>query len=216
LIPGTYKSDVPEAECARIIIKWIEVITNEAKDNLLRAKISQSAQANKHRSLIFLLKLGGRVQLSTLNHRHKYKKAGALQVAKFMPCYNGPYMIIGVDKKNSTVTLDLPNSPNVFPTFHTLVVVPYIENNKDLFPGCKFEKPAPVRMQDRTDEYYVRDIVKEQRRGHGFQYLIRWVSYGSEEDCWIAGSELKDMEALDVWLAKARGDPISPSSVASW
>jgi len=193
----------------------MEIITKEAQDNLLRAKISQAAQANKHRSLTFPFEVGNRVRLSTLHRRHEYKKAGELRVAKFMPRYDGPYTMIDVDRENSTVTLDLPNSPNLFPTFHTSVVVPYVENDADLFPGREFEKPAPVQMQDGTEEYYVRDIIEERRRGRGFQYLVRWVGYGPEEDRWIAGSELKDTEALDVWLAKAKGNPSSPSSVAS-
>ena len=32
------------------------------------------------------------------------------------------------------------------------------------------------------------------------------MGYGAEEDCWIAGSGPKDTEAVDAWLAKARGD----------
>ena len=46
-----------------------------------------------------------------------------------MPHYNGPYTVTDIDKEHSTVTLDLPNSPNICPTFHTSEVLPYIESD---------------------------------------------------------------------------------------
>ena len=121
-----------------------------------------------------------------------------------MPHFDGPYMIVDIDEENSMVTLDLPNSPNIFPTFHTLVVIPYIENNMTLFPGHEFSKPAPITTEDGTEEYFIHDIIDEQCQGHGFHYLVQWVGYGPEEDCWLLGSDLKDTEVLDIWLAKMR------------
>jgi len=135
----------------------------EAQDNLLRAKISQAAQANKTRTLMFPFVIGGRARLSTLHRRHKYKAAGEKCVAKFMPRFDGPYTIINIDETDSTVTLDLPNSPNIFPTFHTSEVVPFVENDPVLFPGREFSKPPPVTMEDRTEEYFVRDIINERQ-----------------------------------------------------
>jgi hypothetical protein len=40
------------------------------------------------------------------------------RVAKFMPYFDGPYTIIDTHPETSNYTLDLPNSPNIFPTFH--------------------------------------------------------------------------------------------------
>ena len=119
-----------------------------------------------------------------------------------MPWFDGPYTIVDIDKENSTVTLDLPNSPNIFPTFHTLVVVPYIENDVTLFPGCKFSKPTPITTEEGTEEYFICNIINERHQGRGYRYLVWWVGYGLEEDCWLSGSDLKDMEALNIWLAK--------------
>ena len=133
-----------------------------------------------------------------------------------MPRYDGPYMIIDTDNKHSTVTVDLPNAPNIFPTYHSSVVLPYIENDATLFPGREFSKPDPITTEDGDKEYYVCDIIDECKQGHGYQYLVRWVGYGPEEDRWISGSELNDTEALDIWLAKARGGKLSLSTSASW
>lgn len=73
-----------------------------------------------------------------------------------MPCYDRPpYTIIGIDEQNSTVTLDMPNFPNIFPIFHTLVVLPYVENNTDLFLGHELNKNLPISMENNTEEYLI-------------------------------------------------------------
>jgi len=112
-----------------------------------------------------------------------------------MPHYDGPYTIVNVDECNSTVTLDLPNSPNIFPTFHTSVVVPYVENDVTLFPNREFTKPPPITMEDGSKEYYIHDIIDERRCRRGYRYLVRWIGYGPEEDRWLSGADVKDTEA---------------------
>ena len=101
--------------------------------------------------------------------------------------------------------LDLPNSPNIFPTFHTSNLLPNIENDVTLFLNREFGKPPPIiMMEDSSEEYFIQDIIDEQQCEYGYQYLVHWVSYGPEEDCWLSGIELKDTKALDIWLAKSR------------
>jgi hypothetical protein len=121
-----------------------------------------------------------------------------------MPQYDGPYIIIDIDEDDSTVTLDLPNSPNIFPTFHTSEVVPYVENDVTLFPNREFSRPPAVTMEDGLEEYFICDIIDEWRCGRGYRYLVRWVGYGAEENRWLKGADLKDTEALNIWLAKCR------------
>ena len=121
-----------------------------------------------------------------------------------MPRFDGPYTVTDINPNHSTITLNLPNSPNIFPTFHTSMVILYIKNDPTLFPNCEFSQPPVLTMEDSSAEYLIHDIVDERRCGNGFHYLTRWTGYGPEEDCWLSGSELKDMEALDIWLAKRR------------
>ena len=163
LVNSTISDNSSEADRTRQVIRRIEGICMEAQDNLLQAKISQAAQANKTHTLTFPFVIGGRAHLSTLHRRHEYKVTGEKCVAKFMPCFDGPYTIIDVDETDSTVTLDLPNLPNVFPTFHTSEVVPFVENDPMLFPGREFSKPPPVMMEDGTEEYFVCNIIDERR-----------------------------------------------------
>ena len=208
LIPAKLSATVANIN-AWHVIRRLEMDVLEAQDNLLRAKISQAVQENKHRTLTFPFTIGSRVRLSTLHRRKEYKTKGEKRVAKFMLRYDGPYTILDVDEDHSTVTLDLPNSPSICPTFHTSEILPYIESNTTLFPSCRFEELNPIITNDGDEEYFVERILDAQRRGRGYQYLVRWRGYGQEHDKWLPGSELQDCEALDLWLASRKGSALS-------
>ena len=138
--------------------------------------------------------------LSTANRRAKYKSQDHLRVAKFMPRFDGPYLITGVNERHSTVTLHLPHSPNSFPIFHTSEVRPFKDNDDTLFPGQTLKPPPPI-TRNGEDEYFIDKIVDERRRAGQIQYRVRWQGEGPEGDKWLPASELEDCEALDLWFA---------------
>jgi hypothetical protein len=74
------------------------------------------------------------VVLSTAHRHQTYESGNEPCVAKFMPHFDGPYKITATDEKHSTVTLDLPGQPTLFPVFHTSEVKPFKENDDVLFP----------------------------------------------------------------------------------
>jgi len=194
-------SDVEDIQ-AIDIIKWLEVDLLEAKDNLITAKLSQTLQANKHRTDNFSLKIDDCVLLSTLHRHNDFKHRRENRVAKFMPRYNGPYRILSIDHNHSTITLDLPNKHNIFPTFHFSQIIPFIENNDRLFPGHQLSQPPPVIIDE--EEYYIDHILDKRVRSHGIQYLVRWTGYSPEDDRWLPANSLKDCEVLDIWQARKR------------
>jgi len=116
-----------------------------------------------------------------------------------MPHYNGPYTIIDTNEKHSTVTIELPNALNVFPTFHTSEVLPFIKCNTNFFPSCKFDKPPPVLTPEGNKEFFIDKILDQWHWGHSYQYLVCWWGYSLEHDWWLLGAELQD------WLA-SRGE----------
>jgi len=126
-----------------------------------------------------------------------------------MPCYDGPYNVINVNEEHSTVTLDLPNSPNICHTFHTSEVLPYIELDTTLFTSHKFNELDPIIASTGDKEFYIDRILNARQQGHGYQYLVHWCGYGHKHDWWLPGSELQDCEALDIWLAMWKGSPSS-------
>jgi len=120
-----------------------------------------------------------------------------------MPCYDGPYVVREVNLMHSTVKLELPNKPHVFPTFHMSQVIPFIENDASLFPSRELSQPPSVII-DEEEEYFINRILDECKRGRGVQYLVRWTGYGPEDDRWLPSSSLTNCEALDIWLARRK------------
>jgi len=175
------------------VIQKLELDVFEAQDNLFKAKLSQSIQANKNRTLTFpFVTVGSQVRLLTLHCRKEYKAKGEKWVAKFMPCFDGPYTITEIDEQNSTVTLDLLNSTNIYPTFHTLQVLPFVESDTEKFPSHHFEEPTPIITEEGNEEQYIDRILDAWHRGQGYQYLVRWHGFGQEHDKWLLGSELEN------------------------
>lgn len=72
--------------------------------------------------------------LSMLNRRKEYKAKNQTCTSKFMPHYNRPYEIVNVHTDTSTITLNMPNAPNLFPTFHTSNIKPCNEKDNHKYP----------------------------------------------------------------------------------
>src|ERR1700734_2093241 len=120
LIPPIVPTSINELtlKAATDIITQIYVDVNKAKDNLFQAKVFQAHFMNGHQAAEDIYSNGDHVMLSTLHRHQEYKKKGAKCVAKFFPCFDSPYDVIDTHPSASTYTLDLPNSPNIFSTFH--------------------------------------------------------------------------------------------------
>ena len=112
----------------------------------------------------------------------EYKSKGDGCTTKFFPRYDGSYIIINAHPETSNYTLELPNLPNVFPTFHSSELKPYLKNNPILFPSREMAEPQPVVTNQGLEEYLVNEIIDSCRRGRGYQYLVQWTGYGPEHN----------------------------------
>jgi RNase H-like domain found in reverse transcriptase/Integrase zinc binding domain len=186
---------------ARQVIENLQTDTADARDNLILAKLSQAHFANPKRSENPPYKIGDKVMLSTLNRRRDYKSRGQNRVAKFMPRYDGPYQITDLHHDASTVTLDMPNAPNLFPTFHISNLKPWLPNDDIKFPSRTLEEPGPINV-DGNEEFLVDSIIDHRKIGRGFRYLVHFTGYGPENDRWISGRELDNNEALEIYWKK--------------
>ncbi len=197
LAPGCPQEDI---NAARVIDKLLDD-TASAKDNLIQANVAQASYANRSRKSDFEIGVGDRVMLSTFHRRRDYKNGDKNRMAKFMPRYDGPYTVTHSNPSLSLYTLDIPNSPAKFNTFHISELRAFVPNNSSLFPSHEHPRPGPVLTEDGLKEHLIDHIVDERRQGRGFQYLVRWVGYGPEDDNWLSQRELEDCKALNVWLA---------------
>ena len=149
---------------AREIIQNIQIDVADARDNLLLSKISQAFYSNSEssRKNVFTYNIGDKVMLSTLNRRRDYKLKGHKRAAKFMPRFDGPYIVVDTHLEASTITLDMPNAPNLFPTFHTSHVKPWNSNDDSKFPSRTVEKPGPIDV-DGVEEFLVDSIIDHKK-----------------------------------------------------
>ena len=88
--PSTSPSD--PLHNAKALLLQLEDDVNAANDNLLLTKITQSAQKIKHRSTEIRYEVGDQVILSTFLCWREYPP-GQNRVAKFMPWFDGPFMV---------------------------------------------------------------------------------------------------------------------------
>ena len=112
--------------------------------------------------------------LSTKHWRWEYMQAHSGCSAKFMPCFDSPYHIVRSPPTKSNYTLELPNEPNHFPTFHSSLLCPYHDNDIDLFPSRALAMPGPVVTTDGEEEWMIQWILDECKCSRGYQYLIQW------------------------------------------
>ena len=210
ILPPLFHSEftTPADKQARELIQRMQLTVSEAQDNLISTKVSQAFHANKSRTAAFPFKVGDKVVLSTLHRRREIRANDPNRVAKFMPRFDGPFVIKNTDERHSTVTLDLPNLPNLFPVFHTSEVKPFFENDDTLFPSRALVPPDPVTLNGQQ-EFFIDKIVDERKRGKKTLYKVRWQGEGPEGDLWLPADELSECEALDLWISRKTSNFIS-------
>ncbi len=135
--------------------------TEAAKDNLIQAKVLQATYANRHRRQDFVLNVGNCVMLSTFHRRRDYKNGDKSHVTKFMPRFDGPFLVTGANPELSSYTLDIPNSPAKFNTFHISELRPFIANDSDLFPSRDHPRPGPILTEDGLEEHFIDRIIDQ-------------------------------------------------------
>jgi hypothetical protein len=204
LLPRSAPDVTPEEIRARAVIESLGRDVLEAQDNLLAAKVSQAHHANKRRSPEIEYVVGDLVMLSTENRRRDYKSKNDDRVAKFMPRYDGPYKIIAAMPEKSLYTLDIPNSPGSYTSFHSKHLKKCTGNNAALFPSRERARPETVTNSAGEEEFFIDKIIDERRKGRGYQYLVTWRGEGPEENRWLPRRELEDCEALELWLNRPK------------
>ncbi len=112
--------------------------------------------------------VGNKVMLNTF-HQHRDFKAGDKNcVTKFMPRFDGPYVVIYANPTLSSYTIEMLNSPNIFLTFHASELKYFVDNNSTLFPLHKHQPPSPIVNNNGIKKFH----IDQQHRGRGYQYLV--------------------------------------------
>ncbi|ESK82131.1 reverse transcriptase-rnase h-integrase [Moniliophthora roreri MCA 2997] len=155
-----------DAKSAADVIETLWLDTMEAQDALLRAKVLQAHQINKHRAPDHTFTPGDKVWLSTKYRRRDFLQKKKDRVAKFVPWFDGLYIVDKAHSELLTYTLNIPNAhKNTCLTFHSSLLKPWTPNDDDLFPQRKHQRPGPIVTEDRIKEYFIDKIIDEHKHG---------------------------------------------------
>ena len=159
--PLVSPSDLPDAATTAIqpLLSELQNDVNDARDNLLEAKINNAFYTNHKRNADDQFQVGDLVMLSTSHRRREYTQHHLNCVAKFVPRFDGPYHVTGTHPETSSYRLHLPDRPDVFPSFHASQLRRHITNDVDLFPSRELPKPGPVLTESGMTEYHIEAII---------------------------------------------------------
>ena len=147
-----------------------------------KAKITMKSQADKHRSIAPIYKIGDQVWLSTEN-LWMLNRASRKLTEKWI----GPYEISSV--MPNAVELKLPKSLCIHPVVNISRVKPYL----GLLPGQPISHPGPIHVTEDCNEEYEVDTIVDSRIYKGkLQYLVHWKGYDESERTWEPVSNLKN------------------------
>jgi len=173
-LPVTSTDNLIETSTIIELIEHLALNVKEAQDNLLRAKINQAESVNRQRGIKVPYKKGDNILLLTEHRRYEYMQAGSRRAAKFMPRFDGLYLVTDVHLEKSNYTLDLLNELNRHPSFHSSQLQKFIENNSKLFPSQALSRPGLIVTAEGEEEWVIEWIIDKYRCGWGHQYLVRW------------------------------------------
>jgi hypothetical protein len=154
------------------IISQIKLDVTEAKGNLLQVKVQQAHYANRQCRSGKIFFIGDKVMFSMLHRRNEYKKKREKRTAKFFPHFNGLYEIIRAHPETHSYTINMPNSPNVFPTFYIGKLKQFLLNNAALFPSWELLQLGPILTSEGLEEYMINKIINTQRCRWSWKFLV--------------------------------------------
>ena len=165
-----------------------------AKQAVHTAQAQQAAYANRRRSADIHYEVGDVVLLNNQN------------LILHVPCpklsrqFSGPFAILAVDGVN--VTLQLPDTWSIHPTFHQSLMKHYYGNPPD------DEQPGHVPTAEGDPEVFEGEEIRGKRtRGKGrskyVQYFVKWKGYPESDNLWQDANAMGD--SADVVAAYEAG-----------
>ena len=179
-------SNPPEAER---VAKHLQSIHSQLQHHLRKSQARYKMTADAHRVEEPQYHINDLVLLSTKNVRTDRP------TKKLDYIYIGPYRI---KRRINSVAyeLDLPTNSRLHPVFHTSLLKPY---KADPSNSRRVILPPPLASNDGEQGWILEEILDVRRKGNGYQYLIKWLDYGHEDDTWETRTTLKDDELLRAW-----------------
>ena len=169
-------------DVSALVAKDFTAIFNKVIAASEKAKITRKSQADKHRSIAPIYKIGDQVWLSTDNLCMLNRA-----LKKLTEKWIGPYKISSI--MPNVVELKLPKTLQIHPVVNISRVKPYLGP----LPGQPVSHPGPIHVTEDRDEEYEVDTIIDSRIYRGkLQYLVHWKGYDESERTWELVSNLRN------------------------
>jgi Chromo (CHRromatin Organisation MOdifier) domain len=172
-IPTTFKNTKFPSVAERI-----KNLVTSREEALAAHELARSRMAERIKSNFTSFKKGQIVWLDSRHLKTNYHK-------KMAPKQEGPFEIKEV-LGPVTYQLKLPESWRIYKVFHAVLLQPYRENE---VYGENYIRPPPD-IEEGEEVYEVEQILKHRKRGQGYEYLVKWVSYPITKASWEPKSNL--------------------------
>jgi Chromo (CHRromatin Organisation MOdifier) domain len=149
----------------------IKQIMTDRDEALAAHELARARIAERRQNTFTLFTVGQKVWLDTRNMKMNYHKKMALKREGLFKIKEvlGPV----------TYQLKLPTTWKIHNVFHAVLLKPYIKTE---VYGENFSRPVPDILD--REVYNMETILKHQRRGQSYQYLIKWEGYPISEALW--------------------------------
>ncbi|KAG9395272.1 Chromo (CHRromatin Organization MOdifier) domain [Carpediemonas membranifera] len=161
----------------------------EDQRRLIQAMPDARAQAHDDVDPTYLPNAGDAVVVTRPDH---------LRPSKLSSLYMGPYTVQEVHADQTFVSL-LNLRTDKLETFHLSRVFPF----NGQYSNADLRDIAARDPQEYTVEAIVDHRLGRRRRQHRF--LVRWAGYSADFDEWLPYAEVRDLAALDAYLADHPG-----------
>ena len=116
--------------------------------------------------------------------------------SKLSPRWRGPYRVI--ERKSNTYSVVDLISQQVTYFDASRLILWHDRSDSTSDSAAKARQEAALRD---NDEFVVEKIVDHKKVSSRLEFRIRWLGYAPEEDTWLPYREVKDLAALDEYLA---------------
>ena len=184
------KTNPPDANKIKT---YLDNVSRSLQHHLRLAQERYKVNADKHRLAEPEYAVNEQVLVSTRNIRTNRP------TKKLDYTYIGPFRI---KRKINSVAyeIDLPPNYKIHNVFHVKLIKKYVpSDNEHVIP------PPPIQTNEYG--YIIEKIIDVKRKGRGYQYLIKWLDYGDEDNTWETRSTINDDDLLREWHSKNADKP---------
>lgn len=182
-----------QSPAATDFVKNLQSAILSARDHILASQ-AQRADSRVKDLTPHNFKVGDLVLLNTAHYNLQ------LPSLKLAPKFLGPLKILELRGPNTVKIQVPPRLKNIQPLQNVQHLREYRSRANTVGPEPEQQPPVQINQQD---EYEVEEIIAHRGNGNRTQYLVRFKSYGPEDDLWLPKRNLANAgDILDDYIKR--------------